>query len=71
NNYPQGVLESKDLGPVRFGEEQSGHAVALMKCDPTSLTFINSWGTGFADKGFFRVRDQAALNLQFYDVYWT
>ncbi|CAF0972664.1 unnamed protein product [Adineta steineri] len=69
-NHPQGVLESQNLG-ARSGSKLSGHAVVLMKCDPTSLTFINSWGTGFADKGFFRVRNQAVLNLQFYDVYWT
>ena len=68
---PQGVLESKDLGPASVGAKSCGHAVVLMKCDPTSLTFINSWGTDFADKGFFRVRNQATLNLKFYDVYWT
>ncbi|CAF0865067.1 unnamed protein product [Adineta steineri] len=70
-NHPQGILESKTLGRAKSGANLSGHAVVLMKCDPTSLTFINSWGIEFADKGFFRVRDQAVLNLQFYDVYWT
>ncbi|CAF3709580.1 unnamed protein product [Rotaria socialis] len=67
---PQGVLEAKDLGLASVGDKLFGHAVVLMKCDPTSLTFINSWGTKFADKGFFRVRNQSVLNLKFYDVYW-
>ncbi|CAF1023893.1 unnamed protein product [Didymodactylos carnosus] len=49
-NCPQGVLKSKDLGRAGLGAKLSGHAVVLMKCDPISLTFINSWGTEFADK---------------------
>ena len=33
---------------------------------------MNSWGQGFADGGFFRVKDQSVLNdTKFYDVYWT
>ncbi|CAF4555109.1 unnamed protein product, partial [Rotaria sp. Silwood2] len=70
-NQPQGVLESKDIGASNVGMKIDGHAIVLMKCDPTSLTFMNSWGTDFADGGFFRVRNQAVLNLQYYDVYWT
>ena len=70
-NHPKGTLETKDLGPANVGVKTDGHAVVLMKCDPTSLTFINSWGSAFADGGFFRVQNQAVLNLQFYDVYWT
>ena len=64
-------LQSKDLGTRWFWKKTKGHAVVLIKCDPTSLTFINSWGTTFADRGFFRVRNQAVLKLEFYDVYWT
>ena len=49
-----------------------GHAVVLIRCDPDCLTFMNSWGTEFADEGFFRVEDQSVLNdMKFYDVYWT
>ena len=70
-NNREGSLETKDLGPSTVGAKTAGHAVVLMKCDPKSLTFINSWGPEFADGGFFRVRNQAVLNLQFYDVYWT
>ena len=68
---PQGVLESKDIGARSAQSKIDGHAVVLIKCEPTSLIFMNSWGTDFADGGFFRVRNQAVLDLQFYDVYWT
>jgi hypothetical protein len=78
---PQGILETKDLSTclIRFISfllrsplrEESGHAVVLIKCDPKSLTFMNSWGTKFADGGFFKVQNQFVLNLEFYDVYWT
>lgn len=70
-NNPKGSLETKHLCPSDPKAKISGHAVVLMKIDPASLTFINSWGPAFADGGFFRVRNQAVLNLQFYDVYWT
>ena len=44
----------------------------LTRCDPDCLTFMNSWGSNWADGGFFRVKDQSVLNkTEFYDVYWT
>ena len=53
-------------------ETEGGHAVVLIRCDPDCLTFMNSWGTDWADGGFFRVKDQWVLNkTEFYDVYWT
>ena len=49
-----------------------GHAVVLIRCDSKCLTFMNSWGTGWGDNGFFRIKDQSVLNdMKFYDVYWT
>lgn len=52
--------------------EPGGHAVVLMRCDPDCLTFMNSWGEGFADRGFFRVKDESVLNsTKFFDIYWT
>ena len=49
-----------------------GHAVVLMRYDRDYLTFMNSYGTEFADGGFFRVENEMVLNkTQFYDVYWT
>jgi hypothetical protein len=70
-NQPQGILESRDLSVASVGNKLVRHAVVLIKCEPTSLTLMNSWGSSFADGGFFRVRNQAVLNLTFYDVYWN
>ena len=68
---PQGVLETNDLGIHSSLTKKGGHAVVLIKCDPEGLTFLNSWSTDFADKGFFKVKNQLVLGLKFYDVYWT
>lgn len=68
---PQGILEAKNLGMHSSLTKREGHAVVLIECYPKSLKFLNSWGTKFADGGFFKVRNQSALNLKFYDVYWT
>lgn len=70
-SHPNGILENKDLCLAKVGTKLIKHAVVLIKCDPTYLTFINSWGSQFADKGFFRVQNQSVLNLKFYDVYWN
>ena len=46
--------------------------MVLIRCDPDCLTFMNSWGTGFGDGGFFRIEDHLVLHdMKFYDVYWT
>ena len=67
----KGILKKEDLTIKGPPGEIAGHVVVLIKCDPEYLTFINSWGTNFADGGFFKVQNQAVLNLKFYDVYWT
>lgn len=44
----------------------------LRLCTPNCLTFLNSWGKDFADRGYFRVEDKDVLNeTQFFDIYWT
>lgn len=49
----------------------AAHAVVLIRCHPNYLVFMNSWGDGFADGGFFRVQDEDVLHgMQFFDVYW-
>ena len=59
-------------GPRKPGEKPGGHAVVLIGCDANCLRFMNSWGQGFADGGFFRIEDQSVLNdTEFFDVYWT
>jgi hypothetical protein len=43
----------------------------LINDDDNRLEFLNSWGTGFADEGFFCIKDENVLDqLKFYDVYW-
>ena len=67
---PRDILQAQDLQTHGSSTETFGHAVVLIRCDATSLTFMNSWGTKFANGGFFKVRNQSVLNLSFYDVYW-
>ncbi|KAH6620889.1 hypothetical protein B0J18DRAFT_210103 [Chaetomium sp. MPI-SDFR-AT-0129] len=56
-----------------------GHAVVLIKCDPVSLTFLNSWGRNWGYNGSFSVQDYTVLQwedtlgptpVRFYDVFW-
>jgi hypothetical protein len=68
-----GILKKSDLlvsPQSSWTSNLEGHAVVLSRCDPYSLTFINSWGTNFADGGYFKVQDSSTLGLRYYDVYW-
>jgi len=56
-------------------EDGGGHAVVLVGCSPTSLTFLNSWGESWGDNGSFSIQDSSVLEhddaaMKFYDVYW-
>jgi hypothetical protein len=69
---PSGILSRADVGEPGANEQRGGHAVVLMRCDAGSLTFMNSWGTEWADGGFFSISNESVLNdMKFYDVYWT
>ncbi|CAF4638548.1 unnamed protein product, partial [Rotaria sp. Silwood2] len=48
-NNPHGILQARDLQTENSSTKTFGHAVVLMRCDATSLTFMNSWGTRFAN----------------------
>ncbi|KAH6672528.1 hypothetical protein B0J14DRAFT_701570 [Halenospora varia] len=69
------VLDDNHWASV--GGDDGGHAVVLVRCDDTSLTFMNSWGHKFANNGFFSVDKASTLEIaggphvRFYDVYWT
>lgn len=71
---PEGILTREDLmvpGAPAYGMGDGGHAVVLVGCSPNHLRFMNSWGHGFADGGFFRVADAKVLDMKFLDVHWT
>jgi hypothetical protein len=73
------VLTRRHMSPYRSWPDGGGHAVVLVRCDPTSLTFLNSWGSDWGNHGSFSVEDHTVLQLdgtyraspvRFYDVYW-
>ena len=71
---PRGVLSEKDLQKickVDQPSESGGHAVVLTSYSIESLVFMNSWGRGWADHGFFSIANSKVLNCKFYDVCWT
>ncbi|KAH7336028.1 hypothetical protein BKA65DRAFT_458517 [Rhexocercosporidium sp. MPI-PUGE-AT-0058] len=73
------VLMRDHMTSHRLLPDDGGHAVVLFKCDPHSLTFLNSWGKEWGNKGSFSIEDHTVLELDdaseatsvcFYDVYW-
>lgn len=72
---PKGILERSDVGEAAT-TILVGHSAILMRCEPSSLTFMNSWGDKWANGGFFSIKDATVLSnpsqkMRFYDVYWT
>ncbi|KAL8387083.1 hypothetical protein RB595_010170 [Gaeumannomyces hyphopodioides] len=75
------VLTCAKMAPHRSSPRDGGHAVVLTGCNPTSLTFLNSWGRlEWGNNGSFSVEDHTVLEvdiqsgglpMQFYDVYWV
>ncbi|KAJ4265314.1 hypothetical protein NW762_004599 [Fusarium torreyae] len=75
-----GVLKSTTMQPHRRGGDGGGHAVVMTRCDPHSLTFLNSWGNHWGNNGSFSVENAGVLGLEplgqdnvsprFYDIYW-
>ncbi len=75
-NKPRGVLKNEDLGIFHPAlapnlKELEGHAVVLTSFGIDHLLFMNSWGTDWADNGFFRVQNGVLHATTYYDVYWT
>jgi hypothetical protein len=84
---PDGVLTAQhmlapaDESTIQEGgegdDQPGGHAVVLVRCSEISLTFMNSWGVGFGNNGFFRIDKASTLEvldgpqMRFFDVYWT
>lgn len=68
------MLQASDLSVDKPTSDLTGqgHAVVLVRCNSTSLTFMNSWGTKWGDNGFFSVsRSDILLKARFFDVFWT
>ncbi len=72
-NSPKGILTESHLGKSKRDPkmELKGHAVVLTSFNSYCLRLMNSWGTDWADQGFFRVRNSDVLDTRFIDVYWT
>jgi hypothetical protein len=76
HSTPKGTLTKRDLNTAA-GRTLDSHAVVLVRCDETSLTFMNSWGPYFANNGFFTVDRAVTLQcrgrypMRFYDVFWV
>ncbi|XP_076128276.1 uncharacterized protein LOC143109427 [Alosa pseudoharengus] len=70
---PRGILTRSeiDISKRPYGAKLAGHAVALTSYNNECLRLMNSWGSDWADGGFFRVQNADVLGLEFVDVFWT
>ena len=70
---PKGIL-TKEIVEAKKEYPNStpgGHAVVLTHISKNYLKFLNSWGTKFADNGYFKVKNANVLgNINFYDIFW-
>jgi hypothetical protein len=73
------ILTEAHMAPHRSFPDDGGHAVVLTRCDPRSLTFLNSWGKEWGNNGSFSIESPTVLEREhalrcdrmcFYDVYW-
>ena len=69
---PKGILTREEIDIKRRSRScfTHGHAVVLTSYNSESLQLMNSWGTDWANNGFFRVRNAEVLGLEFLDVFW-
>jgi hypothetical protein len=51
-------------------ETDGGHAVLLTSYDTASMRLLNSWGSGWADGGFFKVENHSVLKPTYIDIFW-
>ncbi|XP_074658688.1 uncharacterized protein LOC141911598 [Tubulanus polymorphus] len=69
---PRGILSERDLKCHRpTTDKLFGHAVVLTSYNSECLRFMNSWGTDWADSGYFKVANARVIDFEFFDVYWT
>ena len=73
-NNPKGILTNQIINkPVNNIEDKPGyHAVVLVEIEENCLKFLNSWGKGFGDNGYFRIENENVLDyIKFMDIFWN
>ena len=71
---PTGVLQNDTIIRCKnIDRKYDGHTVVIVGVEPDgSLKILNSWGSSFADNGFFRIQSVKALeDVSLYKIYWN
>lgn len=68
-NYKR-IMNACDLPAGNPNTPYGGHAVTLISIEGGALKLLNSWGSCWADRGFFRIADGSVLGMEFFDVFY-
>ena len=72
--HPKGILTKNDLEANHpnciVNNKEGGHAVVLTEIEENCLKFLNSWGENFADKGYFRIKNENVIDFRYMDIFW-
>ena len=69
---PKGILTKEILNQDNFysWSTPGRHAVVLTHISKDYLKFLNSWGTDFADNGYFRIKSADVIDPEFFYIFW-
>ena len=68
---PKGILTKEIINKQKgYDEDGESHCVILTHISKKYLKFLNSWGTGWGDNGYFKVENNDVLNADFIEIYW-
>ncbi|CAH1792931.1 unnamed protein product [Owenia fusiformis] len=69
---PRGILTRSDIDIRTHSSDDSldEHAVVLTSYTSEYLRFMGSYGSDWADSGFFRVQEASVFDIKFVDVFW-